>query len=41
MGAGESDGDCGAVGFSLEGLKQEEIVNMGIQALVLNAFVAE
>jgi CubicO group peptidase (beta-lactamase class C family) len=41
MGAGESDGDCGAVWFSLEGLKQEEIVNMGIQALVLNAFVAE
>ena len=40
-GAGDGDSDSGEGGFSLEGLKQEEIVNMGIQALVLNAFVAE
>lgn len=40
-GAGDGDGDSGEGGFSLQGLKQEEIVNMGIQALVLNAFVAE
>merc|ERR1711924_127716 len=26
-------------GFAVSGLKQEEIVNMGIQSLVLNAFV--
>lgn len=26
-------------GFSMEGMKQEEIVNLGIKELVLNAFV--
>eukprot|EP00931_Biecheleriopsis_adriatica_P089476 TRINITY_DN63597_c0_g1_i1.p1 TRINITY_DN63597_c0_g1~~TRINITY_DN63597_c0_g1_i1.p1 ORF type:complete len:437 (+),score=63.18 TRINITY_DN63597_c0_g1_i1:87-1397(+) len=40
-GADDGDGDSREGGFSLEGLKQEEIVNMGIQALVLNAFVFE
>jgi hypothetical protein len=26
-------------GFSIDGLKQEEIVNLGLKELVLNAFV--
>jgi hypothetical protein len=40
-----SPGSCHApcphtqTGFSTSGLKQEEIVNMGIQELLLNAFV--
>ena len=40
-GADDGESDSAEGGFSLDGVKQEEIVNMGIQALVLNAFVAE